>query len=309
MSIRQLFASSTAWAFTVVGLLGFCDLAHPTTVISLINRSGIVLVSDSKTTVPGGNEVSATMLCHGGEVQKIAIIQERWGIAASDSTCFSYSDGKKVEVAFDFIPWIHDLEGNLPKDISFDQFVGRVRDKFAVLVPKIEIFIANGQWGKPQDPGENFERLITFSVTGYDKGIPRLTIIKFYIDWSIKTVPDAYVIPIDLGPIKSSTHFYYAGISESVANFFDGNSYAHKQAMAVDRETFTNFFSHRLPTLNESVAIGRALVKIEEEIRPDVVGGAIRGVKITPDGRATEAADPTLSKTRTRKQNKGAKQQ
>ena len=139
--------------------------------------------------------------------KKSLSFRERWAVAASDSTYFQelvrYRNGEEADVAFDFIPWIHELEGGLPRDISFDRFARTVRDKFSSLTPKIEVFVANGAWGEPQDPAENFERLITFSITGYDKGTPRLTVVKFYIDWSTKTVLYAYFMPIKLGPVES----------------------------------------------------------------------------------------------------------
>jgi hypothetical protein len=156
-------------------------------------------------------------------------------------------------------------------------------------------------WGEPENPAENFERLITFSITGYDKGNPRLTVVKVYIDWNTKTILDAYILPIKLGPVEFGTNYNYAGIAESIADFLDGNSYAYKRAMAIDPQTFTNVFAHKIPTLDESVAIGRTLIQIEEEIRPDAVGGAIRGVKITPDGKATEVVASQLSESETAK--------
>lgn len=291
MPIKQLPTHFFAPVLIAVLLVTFCGRAYSTTVVSVINGNGIVLLSDSKTSIAEGGKAGRAM-CQGKDVKKVFIIQERWGIAASDSTCFQYivvQNRERTAVSFDFPVWIHELESNLPKNISFDQFAQTVTDKFAELVPKLKIVVAENRWGKPQNPGENFERLITFSITGYDKGVPRLAVVKFYIDWSTKTILAPHLIPIELGPINTGTNFNYAGMSEAISDFHDSESYAHKQAMAIDPATFTNYFSRRrLPTLDESVSIARALVEIEETIRPDAVGGAIRGVKISPDGKATE---------------------
>lgn len=308
MPSRRLLTHFSAPLSVAFGLFIFCESACATTIVSVIGKNGIVMLSDSKGTRPWA---PAGEICRGGDIKKIAVIQDRWAVAGSDWACFHeavrFPDGSGDEVAFDFIPWIHELERGIPKDASFDQFVGTIRDKFSDLVPQIEPFIAHGVWkrGEQQNSGNNFEPLITFSIAGYDSGVPRLTVVKFYIDWDTKTVLGAYLFPIKLRPVESGTNYNYAGISESIADFPDGNSYAHKRAIAIDRKAFTNVFDHGFSTLDESVAVGRVLVQIEEEIRPDLVSGPIRGVRITPDGRATEVIaalpKPEITKKQTPK--------
>jgi hypothetical protein len=153
---RRLLTLFSASFSIVISLFISSGIAHATTIVSVIGKSGIVILADSKTSVPKGAIAGETM-CRGVNIEKIAVVQGRWAVAASDSACFDeyvrFVNGKEMEVAFDFIPWIHELEGSLPKDISFDQFTHTIREKFSDLMPKVTSLCSKrcvGGTGKPR---------------------------------------------------------------------------------------------------------------------------------------------------------------
>lgn len=312
MTTRKLPVPASTVILAITVLIAFVGIASSTTIVSVISKSGIVLLSDSETSLPRGAHESQDTTCgFTTDTKKVFVIQDRWGISASDSACFHLKLPQTYQLGnldFEFGPWIHNIERDLPKDISFSQFTKTIRDKFSELVPKLQVavFMTSGGWGEPQNPAEMFESMTTFSITGYDNGIPRLAIIKCYVDWRTRTVLEPYIIPIQLRPIEVSTNFNYLGIYDAAANFLDGESYAHQQALLLDAKTFTKFFSHTPPTLDDSVAIARVLIQIEEKVSPNEVGGAIGGVKITPDGRAVQIAY-ALPKPKTDQKKNGTK--
>jgi hypothetical protein len=289
MPTQKLPVFFYATSLIIVILVNF-NQAHSTTIVSIINSNGIVLLSDSKSDPVG---IEREEIC-GSTTEKIVIIQGRWGVAASDSTCFLYlwgENGRQEKLSFEFKSWINDFEGNLPKDITFDQLVQIVKDNFSTLIPKLQDRVESGHWSNQQFHIETFESLITFTITGYDRGLPRLSVIKFYIDWNTKTVLVPVVVPVRLNQAMTNTNFNMLGVFEAAANFDYRDSYAYKYAMTTQHEAFANFFAHRrVPTLDESVTIGRTLIEVEEKVCPNTVGGGIGGVRISSDGRASKVA-------------------
>jgi hypothetical protein len=267
----------------------FCGFAYSTTVVAVINKDGIAVLADSKTTSINGGLTGCPSTT---ETRKVVIIQERFALASLGADCFHYAHVEsEYELGFELPTWRNELQGNLPKDVSFDQLAEITKDKFSELMPKLQIAIASGEWGEPLKPMDIFEPLITFFIAGYDNGVPRLSVIKFYIDWKTKTVLKPYLIPINLGPPELYPSFRWDGVTDAAANIQNPQSYAYKQAMATYPKTFSKFVSGGTLSLDESITIGQAMIEIEEKISPITVAGPVRGVKILPNGRATELAD------------------
>jgi hypothetical protein len=302
MLIRQLHASAAAPLLVTVILVILCCAAHSTTVVFVVNDSGIVVLADSKATVPEGQMDESCP--PNTDTRKVFVVRERFAIASLGANCFHYAKVSRMyEVSFNLSTWINDLQGSLPKDVSFDQFAGITKAKFSELIPKVQIAVASGYWGNPENSMDIFEPMTTFLIAGYDKGVPRLSVVKVYIDWDKKTVLEPYLIRVDLEPIEGQTQFKYAGITQAAANIFERDSYAYKYAMRTYPKTFGEFIAHRAPSLDESITLGRVLIEVEQEVSPKTVGGAIRGVKIAPNGRATEIAD-SLPKAKTPRKKK-----
>ena len=214
--------------------------------------------------------------------------------------------GERKEVAdFEVGAWINDLQRSLPKDVSFDQLTEITKDKFSDLMPQLQSAIARRHWGKPENPFDNFEPMITFVITGYQYTAPRLAALRFYIDWDTKTILKPYLKEIELDPPDRYTNLKWTGVTDSIANILNPESYAHKQAMIICPKAMNDLVSGEDVSLDDSIALGRALIQIEEKVSPNTVAGAVRGIKILPTGRATELANSTsLPKTKSTKKSK-----
>jgi hypothetical protein len=126
-----------------------------------------------------------------------------------------------------------------------------------------------------------------------EHGLPRLYVLRLYVDWGSRTVLKPYLISIQLDP--RITNFKWVGVTDAAAGILNRQSYAYQEATNTYPKVFGNFLDHREVSLDDSVILGRVLIEIEEKVSPDEVGGAIRSVKITPNRKATELADFLLN--------------
>jgi hypothetical protein len=276
----------------MVCLVTFYGQAHSTTVAVLESKQGFVILADSKQTHTGPENT----FCRGGDIKKVFIAQGRFAIAAVGNGCLygTYRENGVIsEVSYNIdSAWVQELQSNLPKDVSMEQFVKSTEAKFSSLVPKLQGALTAGYLQPTDLRNGRFETFIKFVIVGYDKGLPTVCILSFDIDWNTRHFAESFWGG-DFGPVDGLDMGFYAfGTAQAVTDILNPKSYGHIQAMAACPKAFTNFISRRPVSLEDSVSIGRVLVQIEEKVNPEKVGGKITGVQILPNGKATELSDP-----------------
>jgi hypothetical protein len=126
--------------------------------------------------------------------------------------------------------------------------------------------------------------------------------LRFYINWDTQAFVEA--LP---KAIQFEDRFYVFGTAQAVTDILNPDSYAYSQAASCCPKAVSDIVSGRA-SLDESIKLSRLLVKIEEKVNPDKVGGEITGVKIIPSGNAIEITDsPALPKAKTGKKEDGGK--
>jgi hypothetical protein len=154
------------------------------------------------------------------------------------------------------------------------------------------------------DPFDVLQTFIMFVIIGYDNGNPAVCEVKFYINWDTRTF-----IKATAQMIRFENRYYVFGTAQAITDILNPNSYAHSQAMTCCLTAVGDLLSGSA-SLDESIRLGRLLVKIEEKVNPDKVGGEITGVQILPNGNAIELTNPTpLTKGAGGKQKKANKTQ
>src|SRR5208337_2969876 len=108
------------------------------------------------------------------------------------------------------------------------------------------------------------EPFVEFIIVGYDSGRPILYEIEFHVDWSQLDLLGPKEIVEDLTAQPGNIHSYFFGVKEAIADITDGQSYAYKQTMIRCPKAFGDLNSHQDISLDETVAITRALIEIEK---------------------------------------------
>jgi hypothetical protein len=278
--------------FMIILIAMFCNHANSTSVAVLESKQGFIILADSKQTHNGADKA----FCRGNDTNKLFILRERFAIAAIGTSCMYgvYQDrsGGTSKIAYNIdTAWVEELQNSLPKDVSMKQVVISAEAKFSSVVPDIQKAVtANAIY--PSDSMNRLETFITFVIVGYDAGLPTVGYFRFYIDWDKQSVIEALPGGVDLRPIDGTDMaFYVFGMAEAVADISNPKSYAYGQAMAACPKAFGDFISRRSVSLDESISIGRVLIKIEEKVNPSKVGGEITGVQILANGTAMELPD------------------
>jgi hypothetical protein len=195
--------------------------SHSTTALVIVSSGGIVVAVDSKLTGRVGSR--------GAEINdgiKVFSIQNRIAIVGIGREIFHI--GKDIN--YDFATWVHSIESSLPDNVSFDDFVLTVNAELRKIIPKWQTVLSSGGMD-PEIPEQIFELGIEYVIAGYQGGIPKLCVLKFYIDWDAKKVVGPYQVP---RKIIDQPHAYFFGVLESLTDLTNGQSYAYKQAMSRD---------------------------------------------------------------------------
>lgn len=290
-----MIVPSTTPRLACVLLIVACSIhAYSTTAIVMVGDHGIAFAIDSKIVLATTNLSRREIVGERAGI-KYAIIQDRIVIADIGYEVFRIVDPRSgaLIIEYDFGTWVHRIESSLPADVSFDDFVQTVNHEFRQMLPKLQNSVNAGVLHQ-KNADDIFESPIEYVIMGYQNGIPRLSIVEFYIDWDTKLVIGPYQVPFEPnGPIAGHTRLYTFGITDSIREFFNPQSYAYKQAMAASHNAFDDFISRRPVPINESASIARTLVRIEHEINPGVVGGAFDTIEISPDGRVLALPEDT----------------
>lgn len=295
----RILESMVMYRFTGCLLLAAMIFPAPlaaTTVVVFVANNGIVVSSDSKT-VNRNADFSAA----GSEDEaKFVVLQNRIVVAA-----IGVSDVRDSTRHYNFLTWMQSLQQNLAANISVEDVAGLIEKESSAVFSSFD-FTASLKSGAitRKTPAEPCEVFAQFVIVGYQGGAPRVYKVQFDIDWNSRT----FVGPTRtlFYPDPSETSNYRVirfGTQQAITDVFNRKSYAYHQAMILCPKAITDVMNRNYPTLDETVALSRALVQIEENTNPDDVGGAIRTEKIPPTGRAEEVViRGTPSKTKAAKQ-------
>jgi hypothetical protein len=252
--------------------------ARATTVVVLVSKQGISLAADSKEVFP-----------HRGyrDVIKSVVIQDRIAIASLGCAEFEMFTSQGIISKYDFGAWMREIESKLPLNVPVDDFSAIVKDEVGKMIPQWQLAVSSGKM-QHNSSDQIFEPLVEYVIAGYRDGVPVLSVIQLDVDWDGKKVLGPYQTPFDLGgPIRNRLRLEAFGVTQAIANIMDSKSYANQEAMARCPKACGDLITgHGDITLNKTRTFARVLIEIEEKVSPNLVGGRVRIIEITPTGGA-----------------------
>lgn len=262
-----------------------CVLACPiplaaTTVIVSVSQDGIVVSSDSKIVF---NEIAGSDKAppSEGSTRKFMVVQDRIVVASLGD-----ADIQSETIHYNFLKWMNDLQGGLPKGISVDDLTSTIKTESAKAFAGWEEALDSGAIQR-HGPGDICPILVQYLIIGYQDGAPRIQLVQFYNDWNTNKLVGPEQFLIHGGTSRPGMQPF--GVKEAITNILNPGSYAYKRAMAQDPQAFGHLLSGQA-SLDETIALTRTLIKIEEEVNPNDVGGDVQTVRVLPDGRAYRLA-------------------
>lgn len=258
---------------------------NATTIVVVVSGNGVVVSSDSLTTSHDLKDLSA-----GREKfqDKFVVLHNRIVVG---SVGLAYIDNPAFK--FDFLTWMHSLETKLPDNVSVDD-VERVIEKESPTA--FGTFYSDNLRNNAverKSPDFDCEDVAEFVIAGYQQGVPTVYKVKFDIDWNTQSFVGPTKIAVYAQSANAATYEIRTfGVGQAITDILNRNSYAHQQALRCSRKAMTKIDGKIPPSLDETAALSRVLVQVEENTNPDSVGGAIRTVEILPDGRTKEYALP-----------------
>jgi len=256
-----------------------------TTVVVFITTGGIVISSDSKAVLRtpdfavAGEEDRAKFV-----ILKKRIVVGTVGLGSIKNASFQY----------DFLAWMDRLDRDLPTDVSVDDVVSVIEKESPAAFATFYAYAFKNGAIKRNFADEACQMVVHFVVAGYQNGAPRIYEVKFDIDWNSQTFigPNKFLLYSDVP--KPSDYLTLAfGIHEAITDPFNRESYAHQKARTLCPNAIAELDARKYPSFNETIALSRALIQVEESTNPNVVGGPVRTAKILPDGRAEEVVITT----------------
>jgi hypothetical protein len=268
-----------------------------TTIVLIVTPYGMVIGSDSKmfTTNVLGSDSSRV---GEGSTKKFVIVQDRIIVAS-----LGHSDIQRGTAHYNFLTWMEKLRTNLPDGISVDDLTSTIQTESAKVFAEIATVLQRGII-KRHEPTEACGDFVRYVIAGYQGGVPRIQLVQYYINWDEKRLIGPETVLLDPSEqTQGNFRIHYLGIREALTNVLNRDSYAYKQTMIAAPQAFGDLLAQRNVSLDETLALTRAFINVEEKISPDDVGGEIRLVKVLPDGRAHEVIEPNaLTKAKSTKQ-------
>jgi len=267
----------------------FAIHVRATTVLVVVGPHGIIAASDSlavNRTVTADSKSTA---------EKLFIIQNRIVVAS-----IGHYDMQGITtngpVHYNFSTWVQHLQSGLPPNVSVESVADTIEKESAVLFSGFDGALG---WGNVQreNPVNACDDFIQYVIAGYEFGRPKVAVVHFYINWDEKKL----IGPIKvIEPLEGDFGVYPFGVTQAIglADVLNGDSYAHKQAILRCPTAFGHLLAHEDISLDETLMFTKTLIKIEEDINPSEVGGAVQLVKISPNGRAEKVG--VLPETQTR---------
>lgn len=252
-----------------------------TTVVVIVANNGMVISSDSMTTNRDAHYSAASAF----DQAKFVTIQQRIVVAAIGVSAF-----KDANHEFNFLTWMSDLQKRIPKDATVDDVASTVEKESIAAFYKagIDTYVKSGALER-QHYDNVCEKFTEFVIAGYQGGKPRLYSVKIDVDWNkkslsapVSTIENPDSEPADYRVVSFGTH-------EAITDYTNEKSYAHQMAITLCPEAIKKIDKRTtLPSFDETVALSRVFIQVEENTNPDDVGGAINTVTWLPDGHAQE---------------------
>lgn len=248
--------------------------AFSTTVVVVYSDDGLIVAADSKLS----NDTGGT-----GVTTKIFKMHNKFVAAALELTHFE-DRTPPVFLVYDVPTWLREVEASLPKDVSFDDLMKIMAERVrSDLIPQMQPEYTNGLMKPNAGNMDQFEAITTFVVAGYRNGRVAVGVVQYSVDWQSKQIADPYLSLFADGPGRIGYRRF--GVDEAISNVFTSGSYANKRIKAICPKPFQKWQDGRV-LLDDSLALSRAMIKIEEEIAPDQVGGGVQVIAILINGDA-----------------------
>lgn len=277
---------------TIFILISWCPSpVIATTVVVTATEHGMIVASDSKSFTI---KVIRSDTSRTGEAltKKFVIVQDRIVVAST-----GHADIERGSAHYNFLAWMDRLQTNLPENVSVDGVASAVQADSAKVFSTFTAVLQSGLLQR-DDPTETCSPFIQYIIAGYQEGMPRIVMVQLYVNWDEKNLVGPTQILLESGEgLKGNIHIHYFGIREGLTNILNRQSYAYKQAMIGCPRAFGNLLAHKDVPLDDTLAMASTLIKIEEKINPDDVGGDIQSARILTNGRAYNVVKTVLPKS------------
>jgi hypothetical protein len=266
-----------------IALVFFFTAVHgwSTSVVVAVTSAGIIVGTDSKVSNRSGSYGPI------GEHDKFFIVQHR--IIIVDVGAASITSPRDGSELYEFGAWMNELKSHIPANVTADRFANIIKAESAKKFAFVSRMMKSGDI-PPEQPYELYDPLVRYIIAGYDSDTPKLYVVELDLDWNRVALIGPKLTLINLSNATGDFHLHFFGKSEAVADLTNRESYAYKQTMLRCPTAFGHLVLQTgVPiSLNETSAIVGVLVEVEQRINPSSVGGIVRIVRVTPDGRANE---------------------
>jgi hypothetical protein len=263
-----------------LGLLFFCHVCMATTVTAIICPKGIVIASDSGATKETHGNASAG---REASVVKFIAVQKHLIVATIGISDISgMFRGRQYD--YHFVDWMSKLQDGLPPGATPNSLAERIATEAALTLDGFADVIGSGET-KQEDIREKFGLFIEYVILGYSMAEPQIYDVRFYIDWDNKKLfsPKTILVHPNENSTAGNYSFYSFGVKEALDDIRNPASYAYQQLFS-RCPSFGRLIARRDINLPEIVEIAQAEVRIEEDINPTHVFGAIVSTTISPTG-------------------------
>jgi hypothetical protein len=251
--------------------------ARATIILFIFTPQGIIVGADSKSRSP------AAGTSH--EAFKVLALQNRIAVASMGLTDFHLNiqnriTGQTHSFAYEFQPWIVNIEKTLPPDIEVSQLAEIVANRSKAMLGEFNGLMKSGQVKREDFPTST---LANFFVAGYEKNLVRIYEIDYFIDWDARSVTG----PVSKLLANAEWGFVVPAGITTTSEVLKGSGKSYDEAMEFDPIAIRKLVKNEEPlTLVEAANAIRILMKIEAERVPQAVGPPYRLVIIPPHGPA-----------------------
>jgi hypothetical protein len=208
-------------------------------------------------------------------------------------------------MAYDFTSWIKAIEMQITSETTttaLSEIVGKEGRRILTETLPFPDWMKSGA---VKETDLTLGTIIQFNVVGFDNGVNTLVEIKYRLDWDDDSVigPAFDVHPYSTA-FKSGT--YSAGVDFAIREYQNVRSYAHRRLRVLAPTAFANLMANRSLNEKESIRAARALIGIEADVEPNLVGAGatIIVLPLGAIGSVTEYDDLALPETESAKQKK-----
>lgn len=149
-----------------------------TTAVVVVTEQGIVMATDSKTTVRVADFSTFGELT----TRKLVLVQGRIVIA-----CIGVSDFRTANSHHNFLTWMQSLQLKLPDNVSVEEFTRIIEKESARVFSTFDTFSKDGSL-KKQESDETCKTFVQYLIAGYQAGTPLLYEVRSYIDWNYESL-------------------------------------------------------------------------------------------------------------------------